>query len=174
MLIVLVENIFVIFGKLVFQPSRHSYGYHLHSLPTWSFIHMMQTSCKCFWSSKTKGFLNFTFHNILVDGQYPFIIFRCLAIASLIEFEIENIIYTARHSSYLDQHIEIYSEGRTQDYLNFRSEISSCTCIAIIFQDLCFLDSVAAYKDSTEPMVPNCKDKVITLNELWSPLKPAG
>ena len=110
MLIVLMENIFAMFGKLVFQPSRHSYGYHLHSLPTLCFIHMMQTSCKCFWSGKMKGSLNFTFHNI--DGQYPFIIFRCLAIASLIEFEIENTIYTARPSSYLNQPIEIYSEGR--------------------------------------------------------------
>ena len=46
--------------------------------------------------------------------------------------------------------------------------------IATIFQNLCFFDSVAAYKDSTEPMVPNGKEKVITLNDLWSPLIPAG
>jgi hypothetical protein len=69
----------------------------------------MQVQLEC-----CKGSLNFTFHNI--DGQYPFIIFRCLAIASLIEFEIENTIYTARPSSYLNQPIEFYSEVEKQAY----------------------------------------------------------
>jgi hypothetical protein len=104
----LIDNIFVFFGRLVFQQTV--------GIP-------MGTNCAPLLEKKLARSFNFTFRYIndvlsLNNSRFGYFIDRIYPI----ELEIKDTTYTNRSASYLDLHLEIDSEGRLRTKLYDRRD----------------------------------------------------